>query len=253
MRGTRLVTHGLALVLVLPAATHAGGGVAAPPRAFAPPPEAARLHAEQYGRVQPSVRFWIGIEARKLAQAAPAAVSEAGVVGTVRARFAGQPMAAGDAETLAALVLMEAAKQAERDLKAIAEKQRAALEAKKKLRELQDKLDEQVAAAAGQLDSRRCVAPRCGGLGLAAVTNAVRQASSTSRVALPTREPETVGELRATRDQLENRLDSLSELGETESLRLQMAMDRLSRMMSALSNILKKASDTAQSITENLK
>jgi hypothetical protein len=32
-----------------------------------------------------------------------------------------------------------------------------------------------------------------------------------------------------------------------------MAMDRLSRMMSALSNILKKASDTAQSITENLK
>lgn len=49
------------------------------------------------------------------------------------------------------------------------------------------------------------------------------------------------------------RLDSLSEMGEMESLRLQMAMDRQSKMMSTLSNILKKISDTAQSITQNLK
>jgi hypothetical protein len=48
-------------------------------------------------------------------------------------------------------------------------------------------------------------------------------------------------------------LDKLSEIGETESLRLQMVMDRLSKMMSTLSNILKKISDTAQSITQNLK
>lgn len=48
-------------------------------------------------------------------------------------------------------------------------------------------------------------------------------------------------------------LDSLSEMGETESLRLQMAMDRVSKVMSTLSNILKKISDTAQTITQNLK
>ncbi len=48
-------------------------------------------------------------------------------------------------------------------------------------------------------------------------------------------------------------LDSLSELGEMESLRLQMAMDRLSKMMSTLSNILKKTADTAATITQNLK
>jgi len=53
--------------------------------------------------------------------------------------------------------------------------------------------------------------------------------------------------------QLKQQLDSLSELGETESLRLQMAMDRMSKMMSTLSNLLKKISDTAQSITQNLK
>lgn len=48
-------------------------------------------------------------------------------------------------------------------------------------------------------------------------------------------------------------LDSKSEMGEMESLRLQMAMDRLSKMMSTLSNLLKKISDTAQGITQNLK
>ena len=48
-------------------------------------------------------------------------------------------------------------------------------------------------------------------------------------------------------------LDSLGEMGETESLRLQMAMDRLSKFLPALSNFPKKAGDTADSITQNLK
>jgi hypothetical protein len=48
-------------------------------------------------------------------------------------------------------------------------------------------------------------------------------------------------------------IDQLSEMGEMESLRLQMAMDRMAKMMSTLSNLLKKISDTAQSITQNLK
>lgn len=48
-------------------------------------------------------------------------------------------------------------------------------------------------------------------------------------------------------------IDSMSEMGEMESLRLQMAMDRLSKLMSTLSNILKKMSDTSESIVRNLK
>jgi WXG100 family type VII secretion target len=48
-------------------------------------------------------------------------------------------------------------------------------------------------------------------------------------------------------------LDSMSEMGETESLRLQMSMDRLSKMMSTLSNLLKKISDTSATLTQNLK
>jgi hypothetical protein len=44
-----------------------------------------------------------------------------------------------------------------------------------------------------------------------------------------------------------------SELTEVESLRLQVYADRLSKLMSTLSNILKKISETAQAMTENLK
>lgn len=48
-------------------------------------------------------------------------------------------------------------------------------------------------------------------------------------------------------------LRALGELSEMESLRLQMTLDRTSKLMSTLSNILKKSSDTASSITDNLK
>ena len=54
-------------------------------------------------------------------------------------------------------------------------------------------------------------------------------------------------------DRLMNKLDSLSEMGEMESLRLQMAMDRLSKMMSTISNMLKKLADTNRQIAQNLK
>ncbi len=47
--------------------------------------------------------------------------------------------------------------------------------------------------------------------------------------------------------------DTIGEQSEMESLRLQMAMDRLAKMTSTLSNILKKMSDTASQITQNLR
>lgn len=63
----------------------------------------------------------------------------------------------------------------------------------------------------------------------------------------------TVKTLDAEIDKVKSDLDSMSEMGEMESLRLQMAMDRMSKMMSTLSNLLKKISDTASQITQNLK
>ena len=47
--------------------------------------------------------------------------------------------------------------------------------------------------------------------------------------------------------------DGIQELGETESLRLQMAMDRMSKMMETLSNMLRKAGNTANGIVASQK
>ena len=55
------------------------------------------------------------------------------------------------------------------------------------------------------------------------------------------------------KETVKNKLDSLSEMGETESLRLQMAMDRVSKFMSTLSNLLKKESETSATIIQNIK
>ena len=47
--------------------------------------------------------------------------------------------------------------------------------------------------------------------------------------------------------------DQMSDLGSMDQMRLQMAMDRRSKLIEALSNILKKTSDTSDSVIQNLK
>ena len=45
----------------------------------------------------------------------------------------------------------------------------------------------------------------------------------------------------------------MSEMGEMDALRLQMAMDMLSKFASTLSNLLQKQQKTADAIVDNLK
>ena len=130
--------------------------------------------------------------------------------GAVSASFGGLPD--GDIEALAYLVLMQASKSAQDDLKAAMAGVKAINDAKRCLRQ-KKKCDDKVKA---QKDLS------------AAQADAIVQAMGTS-------------------------LDSLSELGEMESLRLQMAMDRLSKLLTTLSNLQKKIADTQASVISNLK
>ena len=126
-----------------------------------------------------------------------------------------------DIESLVIIVMMEAHSSAQEDLKAVLDQIKAVTAQKKKVR-----------AALKQQPDR--------GLDLLSVTSlmsAVVMKSELDRVI----------------DELKHDLESMSELGEMESLRLQMAMDRMSKMMSTLSNLLKKISCTASQITQNLK
>ncbi len=135
-----------------------------------------------------------------------------------------KPSSTGDTEAFAFLVLMQAAKSAQDDLRGILEQMQQINEKKQKLRRLLEKKRESQGREYDLESAFQLVA-----------TLYAKQLEADAI------------------DLLKNDLDSMSEMGEMESLRLQMAMDRLSKMMSTLSNILKKISDTSSQIVQNLK
>jgi len=52
---------------------------------------------------------------------------------------------------------------------------------------------------------------------------------------------------------LDQTLKGTADLNQQNALRLQMSLDRLSKMMATISNLLKKAADTQNAIVQNLK
>lgn len=175
-----------------------------------------------------------------------------------------QPIAddGADIEALVFLTLMEAAKSAQEDLKQIMADVKAINRAKQALREVQCAISRDVAAATKAAMEGDGIAFSPRGLGgeqayhrvqLPVAAAGCDDAPQTAFVDLVDDEVVSVRQLNAALDAIKCRLDSLSEMGEMESLRLQMAMDRLSKMMTTLSNVMKKISDTDQAITQNLK
>ncbi len=166
-----------------------------------------------------------------------------------------------DVEAAAFLVMMEATRSAQEDLKAIMAEVKAMTNAKAKLRDLINKVNRDVAANAGcDDDAQKLDFSR--GLG---------SEQAYHRAPMPVLDPDAEGgvrlkpcdlkrgriqteaELVAIRDGLKDQLDSLSEMSDMNSLRLQMAMDRRSKFMQTLSNVMKKISDTGDTLVQNLK
>lgn len=128
----------------------------------------------------------------------------------------------GGIEAMAFVVLMQASKSAQEDLKGVMAAVKAVNGAKAKQRELLGTRQRQ-AAEPDALDPDAFV-----------VALATLQAEAMLA--------ETAAEL-----------DSLSGSGELQQMRLQIIMDRRAKMMGALSNIMKKIADTQTSILGNLK
>ena len=144
-----------------------------------------------------------------------------------------------DIEAMCFLVLMQAAKSAQEDLKAIMDKVKSINEQKKKMREVLATIQKKnTRISRVQLDSFTLLL--------------IKKPASTNTPASRTK-PVTTMELDNLAGNMKNDLDSMSEMGEMESLRLQMAMDRMNKMMSTLSNLLKKISKSSEEITQNLK
>lgn len=142
-----------------------------------------------------------------------------------------------DIEAMAFLVLMQASKSAQEDLKAIMAQVKSINNQKKKMREALTSLEDPgISVSRAQIDSfnRLLIKP----------ATSLRQQNNQSV---------TKQEINNLRLKMKNDLDSMSEMGEMESLRMQMLMDRRSKIMSTLSNLLKKISQTQDNIISNLK
>ena len=164
----------------------------------------------------------------------------------------------GDIEALVLLVMMQASKSAEEDLKAIMAKVKATNEQKKALRDAMTKLNEnRQAVTRVQADSfklllqNRPVIQKTNTTTVQPVRTVPRDTIRTGK--LLTSEKVTMQEADDLKIKLQTNHDSLSELSEEQQLKMQMVMDRMTKANSAASNMMKKFSDAAASIIQNLK
>lgn len=195
------------------------------------PQQAKVVQTRLVPNLKPAVREWISEEAKKVSRSS--VVNEAAVKADIQTRFAGQSLAGGDIEALTLLVMTEAAQDAEKDLKAAMAEMKATNEKKAAQREAANKLKREES-----------------GIKATARQEYTRPATTNLQVRPGLVKPQSVDQAV---DSTKAKLDSKSELGETESLRLQMSMDRLAKLEATLSNLLKKISETQSNIVNNLK
>ena len=215
------------------------------------PDSLSRRYSAFHSKLQPTAAAWIAQQAH--GQAQKNAPDLPTLEAAIHQRFAySRNLNDLDIEALAFLVLMDAAKSAQEDLKTMMEEMNAINHAKAQMRSLMDKINQESVSYRGQA-SAPCLTPLCRSLSLQASQLNTATAGLRRPVRLQVPSNPTYKQLQSVRDDLKNQLDSMSEMGEEESLRLQMAMDRMSKLMQTLSNIEKKISDTSQGIVQNLK
>jgi Tfp pilus assembly protein PilP len=190
------------------------------------PAEAKAREARLLAKASPAVRAWVRQEGRRVAKAGP--VDQQTVTVAVRQRFGTLgSLGDGDIMAIAFLVMMEASRSAEEDLKAIMDR---------------------VKRVNAEKQQQRAALEQAHGL-------RTSEYAATNTVAAPQRMPATppaAGRTEKVREAAA-RPDSVGDLGQIEQLRLQQVMDRRSKMAETLSNIMKKMSDTQSSIIGNLK
>jgi putative addiction module CopG family antidote len=175
----------------------------------------------------------------------------------------GTGLAGGDIAAMCYIVLLEATQDTDADLALIMGEVKAMTAAKQALRTLLNKVGRDVAANAWQADGQPPL-NLSSGLGSAGAYYTspmpTPDAGSSGGVTftpvnlVPGSAPlTTVAQLRAILSSLQATLDSMNELSEIASLRLQMIMDRRSKLVCTLSNILKKISVTEETLVQNMK
>jgi len=213
------------------------------------PGEATALHARLIGKVQPNVRVLINEQALKLRQGTtdPNAAS-----GNLDAVFSGAGLSSMDVSEAAFIVMMQATRDMDGDMKAMMEEVKALTSAKQKLRDLFTRLKQDVAKNAHKKDTDVCTPPACGGYQAIMMEAAPVLKRVRPRTPLVLREPITIGDLRNLAAHLKSSLDGMNEMSEMTSLRLQMTMDRRSKFISTLVSMMKKISSSQDAIIQKM-
>jgi len=105
-------------------------------------------------------------------------------------------------------------------------------------------------------DTQQNSSPPAGGLGSQEGANLKTRHDTVKNSISNVRRVSNKAELEQIEAQLKDiqrRLDGLSEMGAEDQEQLKKMMDRMDKMEKKISNLMKKASDTANSITQNLK
>jgi len=160
-----------------------------------------------------------------------------------------------DIEALVSLVMMQAAKDNEKDMKDMMADVKKKNEEKQKLREAQEKMEKSKnVMTKTMLDSFRLLTkPQ---VNTVSQTAGLQTNQTVTKVNKPVNSQVaqvSQAEVKQVQDSLKSKLDGMNEMSEMTSLRLQMMMDRRSKFITTLSNIMKKISQTQDSIIQNMK
>jgi hypothetical protein len=166
-----------------------------------------------------------------------------------------------DIDSLVILVMTQVAKDADEDLRLLLEEVKSVNAAKRQLRQIVCQV-------------RRDISDNLGGRGgkrRLTFSNGMTSEGAYHRMPLPVPDCSCAGgvklistdlhkgriddvaQLEAIRENLQAKLDGMDEMSEMTSLRLQMMMDRRSKFIATLSNIMKKISETQNALVQNLK
>lgn len=226
-----------------------------------PSPQILR-HAESLSAgLQPTARVWV-LEQAKAESQRPSPDLET-LNALIRQRLAGfvanspriPSMPGGSAqpeiESVAFVVMMQATRDNEDDLKAQLATLQAMNQQRAGERELFDDLNSELANRAQP--GLPCTSPVC--RSLTSRVESINQVNTNlgrpSRLqAAPDMSYQQVANLQL---QLGQNLQSMNELSDMTSMRLQMTMDRRSKFIQALSNIEKKITNTSSAIVQNMK
>lgn len=183
------------------------------------------LYTKLYSAARPTIKNWVSTTSDKYrnkelteAVAIKEARQAAPTLGNMNNK---------DIEALAFLVLMQAAKSAQEDLKAIMANVKSINTEKAKQREQAANLNKEKAATTVKPDQQ----------------NVPIKKDSPLKISVS---PQLAKKLNIQTDQF-------GDLTQEQQLRMQMQMDRYSKMEQAISNIQKKISDTQNQIAQNLK